>query len=216
MSTPLSAETGIPDRKLKLITRKEQRYLSARLRGDSQQDALRFAGLPSWMRTRELPQVEALVAEATIALNEIRYEQCLIDAAEIHEYLTDAIRANWSDIENDDGTFKPLSEWPEIWQRMKEKGDVEVETESVRSHDGEDTEGRGGWESSGKTVRKVKIAFASKVKLIELAMKHKAVDAMVQQKQGDTHLHLHAEVTSRLQGALSREQKLIDVKPERE
>ena len=201
----------VPAGKLRLLTRKEQRYVAARLRGETQIESARFAGLPTWMaKTRNMPEVEALVDEATQALAEVRFEQCLIDATEIHEYLTDAIRARMSDIRNDDHTFKPRSQWPDIWDRLEEAGDVEVEYESVRSHDGEDTEGRGGWETGG-VVRKVKFKFASRTKLLELAMKHKGVDAMVQQKAGgDVHLHLHAEITSRLQGALAREQRIID------
>ena len=36
----------------------------------------------------------------------------------------------------------------------------------------------------------------------------------VPDKGGDLHLHLHAEITSKLQGALQREAKLIDVTSE--
>lgn len=218
MSTALTTETGLPERKLKLLTRREQRYVASRLKGESMQEAARQSGLPAWMaRTRELASVEALVDEASQALAEIRYDQCLIDAVEIHEYLTDAIRADWADIQNDDGTFKPLSEWPEIWRRMKEKGEVEVEEASVRSHDGKDTDGLGGWEKSGKTVTKVKIAFGSKVKLLELAMKHRAVNAMVDQKAGDVNLNLvvvTAEKARQVVNARKRLGKVLDVTPE--
>lgn len=162
-------------------------------------------------RTRELADVEALVEEATAALAEIRFEECLIDAHEIHEYLTAAIRADWADIENDDGTFKPISEWPPIWRQMKEAGDVEVEYESHRSHDGEDRDGRGGWDSDG-IVRKVKLKFTSRVKLIELAMKHKAVDAIVQ-PHTDVNLNVNITATEqRLERAKLRMQRVIDVK----
>ena len=216
MSTPLSAIPPLPERKLTLLTRKEQRYVASRLRGESRADALRFAGLPAWMRTRELKEVEAMVEEASKALAEVQFEQCLIDAVEIHEYLTDAIRADWADIENDDGTFKPLSEWPEIWRRMKEKGDIEVEVERVRSHDGEDKEGLGGWETSGKVVRKVKIGFASKAKLLELAMKHKGVDAMVKPEAGDINVNLTvtAERSREVLSARRRVSKVFEATPE--
>lgn len=141
-------------------------------------------------------------------------ERGLIDAVEILEVLTDSIRFDRRSIRKPDGSFKPRDEWPEIAGRILEGDDCEEEVESVRSHDGEDTEGRGGWES-GAIVRKSKIKFTSPAKLLELAMKHKGVDAMVQQKnETHNHLHLHAEVTAKLQGALAREQKLIDVTPE--
>jgi len=192
---------------LHLLTLKEQRYLKARLSGDERTVALRKAGLPDWMRGRDLGEVEALVVEATQALAELRFSEALIDAHEIHEYLTDAIRARMSDIRNDDHTFKPRSEWPEIWDRMEEAGDVDVEYEKVRSHDGEDTEGLGGWETGSKVVVKVKLKFASRVKLLELAMKHRGVNAMVQPQQTTVvELHEHRDQVVNLAAVCTLEQ----------
>ena len=113
------------------------------------------------------------------ALTEHSVNQSLINAAEIHEYLTDCIRADMRDIRNADGSFKPQDEWPPIWGRMMEAGDVEVETLSQRSHDGQTKDKDGGWDESG-TVTKVKLKFSRRNELVKLAMQHKAVDAFVQ------------------------------------
>ena len=107
----------------------------------------------------------------------------LLDAQELHEYLGEALRADLADIQNDDGTFKPLSVWPEVWRRLCDGGDVEVEFASQRSHDGATKDKQGGWDIKGE-VRRVRFKFTPRAKLLELAMKHKAVDAMVQQKNG--------------------------------
>ncbi len=119
-----------------------------------------------------------------------------------------------SDIRNDDHTFKPRSQWPDIWDRLEEAGDVEVEYESVRSHDGKDGEGKGGWDTGG-IVRKVKFKFASKVKLLELAMQHKAVDAKAAQKQNiDVQVTVSAEEQREMAAMARRRSKVIDVKVE--
>lgn len=196
------------------LTYREAKVLQALTLGHSQASALRFAGFPEWTQSHPeriiTPEIWAEFERLRSQLVEHTISAGLIDAQEIHEYLTDAIRADWCDIENDDGTFRPISEWPLIWRQMKEAGDVEVEFEAHRSHDGEDAQGLGGWDRDGM-VRKVKVKFASRIKLIELAMKHKGVDAMVKEQKGDVHLHVHAEVTQRLNSALAREKRLIDV-----
>ena len=179
--------------------------------------SLRLAGFPtsvSLVPGRFITdEMKAEIKKQSAKLVKNALDKGLVTAEEIHEYLTDAIRANFSDIRNDDGSFKPLSEWPPIWQQMVESGDVEIEYSSVRSHDGEDKDQAGGWDRVGK-ILKVKYKFGSKVKFIELAMKHKGVNAMVQEKQGDVHLHLHAEIVKNLQGALAREQRMIEAKDE--
>lgn len=176
------------------LTYREARYVAARLNGEDMLHAGRKAGFSEWLcraagNNIEVGAVEEALHEAQSILANHALANGLIDATEIHEYLTDAIRSDWTDIENNDGTFKPISEWPDIWRRMKEAGDIEVEYQSTRSHDGEDKDGLGGWDRDG-IVKKVKIKFASRVKLIELAMRHKGVDAMVQQKQGDTNINI--------------------------
>lgn len=220
--TPMSTTFPVielPDGSRKIarkLTYREARYIQERLKPEitTKAEAARNAGFPQWMihevnRVIEVGEVAALLQELRSTLAEHAIDVGLIDATEIHQYLTDAIRADWCDIELDDGTFRPISEWPPIWRQMKEAGDVEIEYESRRSHDGEDKDGLGGWDRDG-IVKKVKIKFASRVKLLELAMRHKAVNAMVEQKGADVHLHLHAEMTAKLQAALTREARLIE------
>lgn len=191
-----------------MLTYREARYVAARLQSKSHQQSLLDAGFskhlaahPDFVVTEEMTaEVERLQKE--LVANTL--QAGLIDAVEIHEYLTEAIRADVSDIKNDDHSYKPLSEWPEIWRRLYEEGHIEVETLSDRSHDGATRDKPGGWDIVGQ-VTKVKLKFTSKVKLLELAMKHKAVNAMVEQKAGDVNvLVITAEKARQVVGAKKR------------
>lgn len=198
------------------MTYREAKYVQARINGATQVAAAQQAGFSVWLGRNATAQIETdemreQIQKLQAELVQNTFQAGLITATEIHEYLTDAIRADWCDIENDDGTFKPISEWPLIWRQMKEAGDIEVEYEATRSHDGQDAQGLGGWDRDG-LVRKVKIKFASRVKLIELAMKHKGVDALAVERQ-QVDINVTAEITAKLQGALRRK-ALIDVTPE--
>lgn len=201
------------------LTYKETRYVTLRLNETiSQAEAARQAGFPAWMcrepgRSIEVGAVAEILAELQGALSEHALEAGLITAAELHEFLTDAIRARISEIRNDDWTYKPISEWPDHWQRLYEGGDVEVRMESARSHDGETKDNAGGWDKTGAQILNVKCKFSSKVKLLELAMKHKAVNAMVEQKSGDVNvLVITAEKARQVVSARKRLAKVIEVK----
>lgn len=200
------------------LTRREIRYIAERVAGKSKTEAGLACGFSPWVarnagQSIETQQMRDEIERLKIELTEYALDKVLIDASEIHEYLTEAIRADMRDIQNEDGSFKPRSEWPSIWGRMQEAGDVEVMTEYERSDDGATNDKRGGWDASG-TVTKVKLKFLSRVKLLELAMKHKGVNAMVDQKGPELHLHLHEAITQRLQGALKRQARLVEGKVE--
>lgn len=166
---------------------------------------------PGFIETPEiLAEMERLRGE--LVKNTI--EQGLADATEIHEYLTDCFRADMRDIRNDDGSFKPQSEWPDIWGRMMEAGDVEVSYEHARSHDGQDKEKQGGWDTVGKVIM-VKLKFAKRNELTKMLMQHKAVDAMAAQKQDVAiKLTVTAEEQRELDSMARRRAKVIDITAE--
>lgn len=199
------------------MTYRETRAVTAIVEGKSQYEALRRAGWSHHMAAHpDIAITEEMRGEIELLkkrLQERAFAACLIDATEIHEYLSDALRADMRDIRNDDGSFKPQGEWPEIWGRMMEAGDCEIETASIRSHDGEDGPDEHGWEETGTVVTKVKLKFSSRVKLLELAMRHKGVNAMVEQKAGDVNItFVTAEKARQLGSAKRRLEKVIDVK----
>ncbi len=166
------------------ITVRESRFLAARQQGLNEHKALRAAGFPEWIahdpnKLNTIDKLREIFEAWNSKMVKHTFEDGLLDSLELHEYLTQAVRAKMSDIRNDDGSFKPISEWPDIWQQMAEGGDVDIEYASERSHDGEDKDQAGGWDIKGK-ILKVKYRFAPKSKLWELAMKHRAINAQVQ------------------------------------
>ena len=70
------------------------------------------------------------------------------------------------------GSYRPIHEWPAVWRRMLSGSEVKELFE--HSKDGEGAS----WDKIGELV---KIKFIDPLKLIELAMKHKGVNAMVEQ-----------------------------------
>lgn len=198
------------------MTYREAKVIQHQLRGESTRKALIAAGFgPGIAANPHLVITEEMRTELVRLQTELvaqTLDAGLIDATEIHEYLTEALRADMRDIRNDDGSFKPQSEWPAIWGRMMEAGDCEIETLNERSHDDATQEKRGGWDVSG-TVTKVKLKFSSRAKLLELAMRHKGVNAMVEQKVGDVNiLVVTAEKARQVSGAKKRLAKVIEVK----
>lgn len=94
----------------------------------------------------------------------------------------DVLRALWSmatadksDILNDDGTVRPISEWPETFrQGAGLVAGFDVEETSERSHDGETVDKSGGWDKKGKIT---KVRFVDPLKLVELLGRHVNVKA---------------------------------------
>lgn len=115
-------------------------------------------------------------------------ERAEVDAAEILVFLSSAMRADIRDILDDEGKFRPLTDWPKIWAQMAEGHDVDVEQLMERSKDGGNTS----WDPKG-TLVKTKFRFMPKAKIVELAMRHAAVSAMATPKEEHQHLHIHFE-----------------------
>jgi len=126
-----------------------------------------------------------------------RLERNKVDADEILIHLSAAMHAKISEIRNDDGSFKPLSQWPDIWQQLANGGDVDVEDLMERSHDDVQAGESKSWDKIG-TVTKTKHRFVDRAKIIELLMRHTQVNAMAQPKEEHSHIHVHIEVENRL------------------
>ena len=188
-----------------MLTYREARYVRERVVNDKTRgQALLAAGFsvplskhPDYVETPEmLAEVERLRAELVDAALHL----ALIDGIEIHQQLTDELRGDIADLYTEAGELKPVKDWP-MWAR---NGGVEVldEPNMVHSADGGDSS----WDQQG---RRIKVKMGSRAKTRELAMRHKGVNAMVSDKGADVHVHLHAEIIERLQGARAREAKLL-------
>ena len=89
------------------LTYKEARYVSARINGVERTEAARRAGFPPHMvlipSRIEKPNVIEAIETCRAELAEFAVLNGLADAAELHEFLTDAIRADANDFESVDG-----------------------------------------------------------------------------------------------------------------
>ena len=192
--------TGVDDweaGELKDLTPKQQRFVAEYLKDHNATQAYLRAGYQVSDEVarrnghRLLTNADIAIAVEVAAAE--RLERTKIDADELLIHLTSAVRAKISDIRNDDGSFKPVSQWPDIWQQLANGGDVDVEDLMERSKDGGETS----WDKAG-TVTKTKYKFVDRGKLIELAMKHTQVNAMAVPKEEHIHLHLHAQLEGKL------------------
>ena len=201
------------------LTYRDARYISARLAGKSIHDSAVHAGFTGWMvrdasRIVETVEIKAEIERLRGELIAHTLDAGLVDTAELHQYASDALRSDISDIKNPDHSFKPLDEWPLIWRQMAEGGDLEIETASERSHDGATRDKAGGWDVTGQVTR-VKYKFGSKRRWAEFLAKLKPVDALVQPAQPDINvsISISAERQRQVAGARKRLSKVIDLAP---
>ena len=100
-----------------------------------------------------MPAVKDLINRAKIE----RSERTKIDADFVLLQLGDMQKAMISEILNDDGGLKDISEWPDVWQRMISGIDVQV------NHDG-----------SGYTK---KVKFMDRTRILHMLGQHVSVNA---------------------------------------
>lgn len=116
-----------------------------------------------------------------------------------------------------DGKLKPIREWPAIFRRGL-VAEIHTEETFEYSKDGVQAGESKTWDQSGQ-VTKIKRADALAIEkqitttLAEIG-RHVNVKAfpVPVSAGGDLHLHLHQEVTAKLQEALQREARLIEAK----
>jgi phage terminase small subunit len=133
-------------------------------------------------------------------------EKATWDAARVLQRLGEQADADLCEIQDHEGRFKPLSQWPLHWRRMIQG--IEYEEKAVRSTDGVQAGESKAWDKTGDRILKIK--FVDRLKNLELLGRHKAVDAFVQQKSEDhVHLHLHAELNQRIAAGRQRARERV-------
>ncbi len=206
MESPLSIEQI---KKGRPLTYREARYVKARIEGKNVKESMQAAGFsPGFCHTpHELPGFRAMNAEVDRLQAELSahtIEQALVDAKEIHEQLTEELRGDIADLYDEKGELLPVKDWP-LWAR---NGGVEVldEPKMVHSTDGKNSS----WDVQG---RQIKVRMGPRHKTRELAMKHRGVNAMVDQKAGDVNLTIvHNQILQKLDGALARKKALDETR----
>ena len=108
-------------------------------------------------------KISARVAELRAAAA----KEAVIDASYVLKRLVEIDQMDVLDIHNDDGTIKPIKEWPKVWRQFLSS--VEV-SEIITS--------KGDEEKVTAVLKKVK--WPDKVKNLELLGKHLSVGAFVE------------------------------------
>lgn len=123
------------------------------------------------------PEIQEAIAEAI----DERSQRTQIDADWVLTQLAQMFTADLGDIYNQDGTLRPIHEWPETWRKM---------TRSVKVHEL--------WEGSGAErmqIGQVKEAsFIDRLKALEMIGKHTNVRAFLERMEVATD----QELTERL------------------
>ena len=145
------------------LTPKQAAFVAEYLIDLNASAAARRAGYSERTAEWQGPQLlgKTHVADAIAAAQAERAQRTQIDADWVLRRLAAMADADLSDLHNEDGTLKPVSEWPDVWRKGLIAG---VETEEIKL----------GGEPIGQ-VRKVKIA--DRLKALELIGRHVAVGA---------------------------------------
>lgn len=187
------------------FTYRESVVMARIVAGDTDRRALIAAGFPMYCvghpSTIISLEMRAKIETMRVKLVAKTLERSLVDAVELHERLTDHMRGDVADLYSEDGELLPMRDWP-LWARQ---GGVEIldEPNMVPSADG----GGSSWDQVG---RRKKIRVVSRHKTEEMIGRLKAVNAFTETKSPDLHVHLHAEITSKLQGAMARKERIIE------
>lgn len=150
------------------------------------------------------PEILARVSE----INARIVEKSEWDAARVLIRLGEQAEADILELHNEDGSFKPVKDWPIVWRRMIQG--MKVKREKVRSKDGVQAGDSKAWDETGAEILEIK--FIDRLDNLKLLGQHKAIDAFVQQKQGDVNvLVVTAEKAREIAGARTRLQRVIDI-----
>ena len=132
---------------------------------------------------RLLKKVE--VQEAIEEAQKVRAEKTETDAAFVLKRLVDEVSADLADLYDDNGSLKPVKQWPLIWRQGLVAG---IETETLRP---KGARGTGQWhgkaqdvheeEDTGEETVVTKLKLSDRVKRLELLGKHISVNAFREQ-----------------------------------
>jgi phage terminase small subunit len=115
-------------------------------------------------------KVSARVSELVVQVAKIAEEKFQVDAEYVLRRLVEIDRMDVVDILKDDGSFKPLSEWPMVWRNFISGIDM-----------AELFEGRGGKREQIGVLKKIK--WPDKVRNLEMLGKHVNVNAFKEQHE---------------------------------
>lgn len=150
------------------LTAKQQRFVAEYLIDLNATQAAIRAGYSEKTAAEQASRLltNVKVGEAIQAAMKARSERTEINADWVLKRLARDATADLADLYTENGTLKPVHEWPIAWRTGLVAG-----IETVQERDGEDAEGKPVY----ATVRKVKLL--DRTKLVELIGKHVEVGA---------------------------------------
>lgn len=157
------------------LTPKQEAFCLALVKSEtaSQSDAYRQAYNASKMTSKTVNErASVLMADSKITarvaeLRAAAAKGAVIDASYVLKRLVEIDQMDVLDIHNDDGTIKPIKEWPKVWRQFLSS----VEVSEIITSKGDD-------EKVTAVLKKVK--WPDKVKNLELLGKHLSVGAFVE------------------------------------
>ena len=155
------------------LTAKQQRFVDEYLVDLNASAAAKRAGYSPKTADQlgyQLLQIP-LVAAAISAGRQIQTTRAQIDAQWLMDRLATEVDADIADILNDDGSLKPVKEWPKVWRQGLVSG---VEIEQL-------FEGRG--EERVHVGNLAKVKLSERIRRLELIGRHKAVGAFVEKHE---------------------------------
>lgn len=134
-------------------------------------------------------KVREQVAEAI----QRRSDDTGIDARFILTHLAAMLHADFGDIVNEDGSYKPIHAWPKIWRQMLTGLDTEEIWQPVNEADAKGLKLKHKPQPRELVGRVLKAKFIDRMRAIELAGRHVDVRAFqAEQAPASVNVHLHA------------------------
>lgn len=161
------------------ITPKQQRFLLEYVKDLDAAAAARRAGMERGTANLTLrkPHIQEILRDM---LRE-KARVAKLDAAGVLRHAVDMLRADIADVIDDNGNYKPLSEWPLIWRQMLSS----CEIQTIHNAKGEDI---------GAISR---MRFADRVKVLELVGRHIDVRAFAREgSEAPVHNTLNLNIKS--------------------
>lgn len=129
-------------------------------------NAVKMTDKSIWEKASELAN-RVKVAERVKLLRDNVTKAAVIDASYVLKRLMEIDQMDVMDIHNDDGTIKPIKEWPKIWRQYL----TSIEVSEIMQGSGDDRQ-------IAAILKKIK--WPDKVRNLELIGKHLAVGAFVE------------------------------------
>lgn len=107
------------------------------------------------------------IASAIVEAKEARAELTKIDAAWVLKRLSDEVKADLAELYREDGSLKPVAEWPLVWRQGLVSG-LDVDEE---------------FDEGVKVGRVSKVKLSDRIKRLELIGKHVDVQAFTERKE---------------------------------